>query len=199
MATLSQLYTRVEAPKVVPHPYGLFSVAPPTAPGDHGLVGIQWESWACIDANTTTDACINGTTPGAKQFENCPANIDFKPITVYLGIKRTGQSLDVGAAQVPRVLQDAEEYAIEKHLWGLLTTDIAVTATEYEPATALGGVEYALATNYMGTGVIHMNAITATRLAQYLVRNGNRLETMLGTPVVVGAGYSTATIFGTGA
>ena len=60
MATLDQIYTRVEAPKVVPHPYGLFSVVAPTAPGDHAMVGFQWESWACINPNTITDPCING-------------------------------------------------------------------------------------------------------------------------------------------
>lgn len=199
MPTLSQVYTRVEAPTVVPHPFGLFSVTTPTAPGDHAMVGFMWESWACIDPNTTTDPCINGgAAPGAKEFEQCPNTSSFKPITVYIGIKRTGQSLDVGEAQVRRVLEDAEEFAVERYLWGLLGT--AVTeASALSPAGALAAVEDGLGIGYMGTGVIHMSRGTATRLGAELVRNGNRLETIVGTPVVVGAGYGSTVIYGTGA
>ena len=199
MPTLDQLHTRIEAPTVVPHPFGLFSVAPPAAPGDHGLVGVQWESWACIDINTTTDACISGgTAPGPKEFELCPNTISFKPITVYLGIKRTGQSFDVGEAQVRRVLEDAEEYAVEEYLWGLLAADVTEAAA-LSPEGALAAVEEALADGYMGTGVIHMSRGTAIRLATHLVRSGDHLETVVGTPVAAGAGYSATAIYGTGA
>lgn len=200
MPTLDQLHTRIEAPTVVPHPFGLFSVAPPTTPGDHGLVGVMWESWACIDPNTTTDPCISGgATPGAKEFESCPNTISFKPITVYLGIHRTGQSLDVGATQLRRVLEDAEEYAVEKYLWGLLDAEVTEAAA-LSPQGALAKVEEELGAGYMGTGVIHMSRGTAVRLGDSLVRNGNRIETVIGTPVAVGAGYlaNGPTIYGTG-
>lgn len=199
MATLSQLYTRVEAPLVAPHPYGLYSVAPPAAPGDHGVVGIMWESWACVDPNTTTDACINGgAVPDAKEFEECSNSSEFKPITVYLGIKRTGQSLDVGAAQVRRVLEDAEEYAVERYLWAQLGA--AVTEdTALSPLGALAAVEQDLGVGYMGKGVIHMSRSTATRLSPQLIHEGDHIETLVGTPVVVGAGYAADTIYGTGA
>lgn len=200
MVALSTLYTRVEAPPVTPHPYGLYSVAPSASQTDHGLAGIMWESWACVDPNTTTDPCINGgAAPGPKSFEACPGQSQFKPITVYVGIKRTGQSYDVGEAQVRQVLADGEQFAVERYLWGLLNA--AVTeATALSPVGALASVESLLGQNYMGTGVIHMGRGTATRLGVQLVRNGDRLETTLGTPVVVGAGYIGAeTIYGTGA
>lgn len=200
MATLDQLHVRVEAPTVVPHPYGLFSVAPPASPADTSWqAGVSWESWACIDVNTTTDPCINGgAAPGAKEFEACPDVRTYKPITVYLGIKRGGQSIDVGSDQASRVLEDGEEYAIEKYLWAKLAA--AVTeGTALSPESALGSVEAALGTGYMGTGVIHMNREVATRLATHLVRSGDHLETMLGTPVAVGAGYGPLAIYGTGA
>ena len=199
MATLDTLYERIAAPPVTPHPYGLYSVAPPTAPGDHGVVGVQWDSWACIDPNTTTDPCINGgAAPGAKEFEACPNNINFKPITVYLGIKRTGQSYDVGEAQARSVLEDAEEYAVERYLWGLLGAEVTEAAAA-QPLTALAAVEQALGVGYMGTGVIHMSRSTATRLSPQLVREGNHIETLIGTPVIVGAGYGANFIYGTGA
>jgi hypothetical protein len=201
MATLDGVYTRVEAPAVVPHPYGLFSVATPASPGDHAMVGFQWESWACINPNTITDPCINGgAAPGPKEFEKCPNTNSYKPITVYLGIKRTGQSLDVGQTQVQRVFEDAEETAVERHLWDLLNIDVTEAAA-MSPAGALSVVEEQLGDGYMGTGVIHMSRGTAVRLGPELVRNGSRIETIIGTPVVVGAGYVAGgpTIYGTGA
>lgn len=199
MATLDQLHTRVEAPPVVPHPFGLFSVVAPGTPGDHGVVGIMWESWACLDPNTTTDPCINGgAVPGAKEFEDCPNTSTFKPITVYLGIKRSGQSLDVGGEQVRRVLADGEEYAVEEYLWGLLGA--AVTEqTALSPVGALAKVEDDLAAGYMGTGLIHMSRGNAIRLASQLVRVGDHIETLIGTPVAVGSGYGSGFIYGTGA
>jgi hypothetical protein len=200
MATLDQLHVRVEAPVVVPHPYGLFSVAPPASPSDTSWqAGVSWESWACIDPNTTTDPCINGgAVPGAKEFEACPDYQSFKPITVYLGVKRGGQSTDVGSAQAGQILEDGEEYAVEEYLWAQLAAAVTEAAA-MSPVGALGKVENLLGENYMGTGVIHMSRETATRLAPNLVRNGSRIETLLGTPVAVGAGYIAPTIYGTGA
>lgn len=199
MTTMDQVYTRVEAPQVVPHPFGLFSVATPADPGDHAMVGFRWESWACTMPNTIVDPCINGgTAPPPKTFGGCPSDINFKPITVYLGIQRTGQSIDVGQAQVRRVLEDSEEMAVEQHLWTLLGIEV-VEAAAMSPIGALAKVEDELAANYVGTGVIHMSRGTAIRLSQELVRVGSRIETAIGTPVVVGAGYTAATIYGTGA
>jgi hypothetical protein len=159
----------------------------------------MWESWACLDPNTTTDACINGgAVAGPKEFEECPNTSSFKPVTVYLGIKRTGQSLDVGSAQVSRVLADAEEFAVEEYLWSLLDADVTEGAA-LSPIGALAQVEDELAVGYHGTGVLHMSRGTAVRLGSELTRNGNRIETLIGTPVAVGAGYLPNVIYGTGA
>lgn len=202
MTTLAQVHARVEAPATVPLPFGLFSVAAPAAPGDHGLIGITWESWACVKPETTTDKCINGTTPADLDFNaNCPPQLSYKPITVYAAIKRNGQSLEVGSEQVRRVLKQGEQYAVEKFLDTALAAAVTTPTAAASPLAALGTVEAALGDNYMGVGVIHMDRATATRLDAQLVRNGSRLETILGTPVVVGAGYAhgTPVIRGTGA
>jgi hypothetical protein len=201
MATLDQLYVRVEAPPVVPHPYGLFSVAAPVTPGEpNWQTGVTWESWACLDPNTTTDQCINGgAAPAAKEFEACPDTRSYKPITVYIGIKRNGQSMEVGSEQANTVLAGGEEYAIEKFLLAQLAAAVTEAAA-LSPLGALAAVEMQLGQNYMGTGVIHMSRETATRLSAQLVRNGDHIETLLGTPVAVGAGYAgTPVIYGTGA
>jgi hypothetical protein len=199
MATLDQLHTRVEAPLVQPHPFGLFSVAPPSTPGDgHWQAGVAWDSLACIDPNTTTDPCINGgAAPGAKEFENCPNYQAYKPITVYFGIKRTGQSYDVGEAQVRQVMEDAGEYAIEKHLWEQMVAAeppvaFAKKYTTGSPLTdTLAALEGWLGANYHGTGVIHMNRGAAAALGSgALLRDGDRLTTFTGTPVAAGAGYN---------
>jgi len=204
MATLDQLHTRVEAPLVQPHPFGLFSVAPPSTPGDgHWQAGVAWDSLACIDPNTTTDPCVNGgAAPGAKEFENCPNYQAYKPITVYFGIKRTGQSYEVGEAQVRQVMEDAGEYAIEKYLWEQMVAAEAPVAfakkyTTGSPLTdALAALEGWLGANYHGTGVIHMNRGVAAALGSgALLRDGDRLTTFTGTPVAAGAGYNLGTDF----
>jgi hypothetical protein len=198
MATLDQLHTRVEAPLVQPHPFGLFSVAPPSTPGDgHWQAGVAWDSLACIDPNTTTDPCINGgAAPGAKEFEQCPNYQAYKPITVYFGIKRTGQSYDVGEAQVRQVMEDAGEYAIEKYLWEQMVAAEPPVAFPKKYTTgsplidALAAIEGWLGSHYHGTGVIHMNRGAAAALGGTLVRDGTHLATLTGTPVVAGAGYN---------
>jgi hypothetical protein len=62
------------------------------------------------------------------------------------------------------------------------------------PLEALALVEAALAAAYGSTGVIHMSHYIATLLADDLTFKGGRAFTPLGTPVVVGAGYTSKTI-----
>ena len=201
MPTLDTIHTRIAAPAVAPHPYGLFSYVTPTSPTDHGLTGVSWDSWSCAVGmvSTTTDVCINGgAAPPAKTTSRCPTNIKVKPVTVYIGRQRGGQSYDVGEAQVRGALEDGEEFAIESWLWTKLAASITEVATAL-PAVALATVEETLANEYMGTGVIHMSRATATRLGtQNLLRINGRIETVVGTPVIVGAGYEPGAIYGTG-
>lgn len=200
MVAMSAVYDRVAAPPVIPHPFGLFAVAPPISPSDTAwMAGVQWESWACLDPNTTTDNCLNGGTAAVKEFEVCPDINSHKPITVYQGFKASGGQRAV-LSQAEGVLQGAEEYAIEKWLWA----DLAARVTEIAALSPLGALAYIeddLAIHYMGTGVIHMTRGMATRLAASLVRSGSQVQTIAGTPVAVGAGYAFAnpnTIYGTG-
>jgi hypothetical protein len=207
----SDIHTRVEAPPIAPHPFGLFSVAPPATPAETTWqLGVSWESWACIDPNTTTDACIDGSTPAAKEFEQCPDTNYVKPLTVFLGVKRSGGGVDAENL-ASGSLQGAEEFAVERWLWERMVDDSApvVGAPAFHPdpaVAALAAVEAALGAGYMGTGIIHMNRGLATALASHLVVKGNQLQTIAGTPVAAGAGYNLdllsggpVTIYGTGA
>ena len=199
MVATSAVYARVEAPAVAPHPYGLFSVAPPSTPsGTDWQIGASWESWACITPNTTRSSCIDGLAEAPpKEFDVCPNTQSIKPVTVYVGVKRTGTSGDVGAAQAEAILTDAEEYAVEAYLWANFVAQITEGAA-LSAVGALAAVEDALADGYMGKGTIHMSRGMAIRLAQQLVQKGTHIETFTGTPVAVGAGYESTAIYGTG-
>jgi hypothetical protein len=205
VVAVSEIYTWTEAPVIRPHPYGLFSVAPPESPSDS-----QWESWACTEPGFTVDPCIDGSAPGAKQFDECGAISKFKPVTVYFGLKRSGPDATDINVKVDGTFEAAEEFGVEEHLWAEMLNHVGAPNIGVSPSLpeALATVEAGLARRYHGTGVIHMNRGTAVLLAPHLVREGGSLQTIAGTPVVAGAGYNQdlvdptpgpAVIFGTGA
>lgn len=204
MATM--VNQRIDGPTVTPAPFGLFSVVPPASPGDsHWQHGVQWESWNCVDVATTVDPCITGTTPAPKSFDRCPFVGQAEPVTVYVGIQHSGGD-DRAVERAGSILTAAEETGVEEHLWSRFGSYLTPTAAT-DALHALVLVEGGLARHYRGRGVIHMNKGVATYLAQYLVRQGDQLQTMGGTPVVAGSGYNQeatddtpgeVTIYGTG-
>jgi hypothetical protein len=211
MVAMSSIFTQVEAPAVTPHPFGLFSVAQPASPaGTSWQAGVRWKSSACLKPDTTEDPCISGNTVPAKVVQDCAdeSTGEFKPFTVYSYFKRSGESFDVARAEAEAVLQGGEEYAVEKHLWEAMAALVPAPDAPSDSAAypnqlvaCLAEVEAQLASNYFGTGVIHMNRGTAAALGPWLIRENGKLHTLTGTPVVAGAGYeSTGTInmYGTG-
>lgn len=201
------IYTRVEAPTTTPHPFGLFSVAPPATPADpHWQLGVEWRSVACVPIGTTTDPCITGDAVTPKIALACEDHQQFihlKPFAAVSFFKLSGESLEVARTAASDALVAGEEFAVEQFLWSAMSTEDPVAAAS--PVAALGAVEAALGRNYHGNGVIHMDRFLATALAPQLERSGSTLQTKIGTPVVVGGGYDTAateagphTIYGTG-
>jgi hypothetical protein len=199
MVATSVVHARIEAPEVKPHPYGLFSVAPPASPsGTDWQIGVAWESWACLTPNVTRSSCIDGLADAPpKEMDVCPNTQTVKPFTVYSGVKLTGQSQDVAKTQAGAILEDAQEYAVEQALWAVLAGDVSESAA-LSAVGALAVVEDALADGYMGLGTIHLSRGMAIRLAQQLVQKGTTIETIAGTPVAVGGGYESNAIYGTG-
>lgn len=203
MTMTEDIYTTSAAPAVRPRPFGLFSVATPEASTDpHWMVGVQWESNACVPIYATTDACITGTVPPSKTITPCDADfISIKPFSVYTYVKRTGENADQASNVAATLLSQGEQFGAEAALWTHLSNSI----TEVAAATtleALARSEADLAENYHGLGVIHMNAAAATRVGDKLVISGSSLTTKIGTPVVVGAGYNQddpGAIYATGA
>lgn len=116
-------------------------------------------------------------------------------------------SLDDRSSRVTHAAEVLTQKAVEHELW---TADLGLSAghldvrylasadaVEVSPggaATAadhaLASLEWALGQCSGGTGVIHMTRDVAVRLTQYLVRDGNKLFTITGTPVIVGSGYT---------
>lgn len=191
----SEVWVAVQPPPVVEHPFGLFSVAPPVAGTEAGWqVGVTWQSSAgCVEVGFTSDPCITGETVTPKQPTTCPPFNTAKPFIVYSYLTRSMRSLEVTRSEVEAGFAAAEQRGVESYLWndqlpGAVRAHWQVPAGQV--AHALGLVELALAQTYNGTGIIHMDRATATALGNQNLRvSGASLLTMLGTPVVVGAGY----------
>lgn len=200
MGTQLATWHLVEAPASVPYRFGLFSqVTPRTAElsgagiDEHWRLGVQWMSQACGDARLTTGPCIDAEVNPLTPDDYCSVS-QYDPFTVYAynNDDVPGFSMDEDVANAVARLTNGEQEAAEEHLWGLATTAIGaniVDLTSYPLWYGLGYVEQALAEAYGGQGVIHMNRLAATMLADQLRVEGGRLFTLLGTPVVAGGGY----------
>lgn len=210
MGALLGTWHLVDAPAVVPHPYGLFSVAEPRLSTDeHWRIGVQWQSQACIIPKQTTGPCIGEPAP-LTEDDLCSIK-EFEPFTVYVydNDPVVGHTLEQHRANATARLVNGEQTAVEQKFWDDLNAspDFSYNALSVSAITALGALEHQLAKRYPGTGIIHMSRAAATTLWENLVITGGRAYTALGTPVVIGGGYDYANpadvpvqtaIFGTG-
>lgn len=157
----------------------------------------MFTSWNCLEANWV-DVCATDTTP-AKTFGS-PSLVDGVRFAVYLGGACKPLSADA-EANVDRVFDLRESRAVEKRFENLvLGSGTAVSGSPVSAAHALAIMENALGDQYAGLGTIHMSPLMATLLLQdqLLVDEGGRFYTRLGTKVVVGTGYSSTALYGTG-
>lgn len=183
----------VEAPPVVPLPYGIFSVAEPRlTTDDHWRLGVQWQSQACGATKITTGPCIEPEREGLTPDDYCSVS-QYDPFTIYAYNDDAviGHTLAEHQANAVQRLIATEQRSVEEQMWSLLGT--GATALTAVPAgnggLVLGFLEQFLAQNYGGQGVLHMSRLVATYLWEYLEVQGGILVTKLGTPVIAGAGY----------
>lgn len=200
MGTQLATWHLVEAPAAVPYRFGLFSQITPrtselTGAGldEHWRLGVQWMSQACGDAKITTGPCIDDEVGPLTPDNYCSVS-QFDPFTVYAYNNDAvpGFSMDEDVANAVARLTNGEQEAAETFLWNTATAKIGldvVDLTAYPLGYGLGYIEQVLAELYGGQGVIHVNRLTATMLTDQLRIEGGRLFTLLGTPVVAGAGY----------
>jgi len=204
----------IEAPKVVPSAFGLLAVVKPenSADEDHWVRGFsqEWETtvnnlnnWD--DTDSTNYALVNGAT--VNYYD------EIKPFFIEIDETRSGLGF-IGLdriARLKRQLEGVSQKALERELWD---RDIRIGeshgnkalidgATVLNSGTALSAkralalLEHTIATTSHGgeQGIIHMTRDVAAILSSnsqmlFHEKQKDHLQTLGGTPVIVGSGYS---------
>lgn len=197
----------VPPPVVERYPYGLFSIAQlPVTSDPHWRCGIQWEPYACDQANTyPIDQC--DTDPLAKEFTDGVPLDTANGFVVYGNYRCRLPGRSDEAEIRDRVTQSlllGEQRAAEHAVWTgdagntpfladpavtVLNANNPPTATDaLTPAAAVAALEECAGNNYSGTPVIHgpRGAIALLAAQQQLVRDGSQLRTWAGSQF---AGY----------
>lgn len=192
MGQSNSTWQLVEQPIVVPHPFGLFSQAEPRLTTDeHWRLGVQWQTQACIQDFVTAGPCV--AEVGSLITNSACTIKQYDPFTVYAYNTDPipGHSLAEHRDQTVQRLINGEQFSAERQFWTMMNADLDVTidATAYTPTYALAVAEQAIAKDYAGTGIIHMSRQAGTILWENLTVSGGKMQTLLGTPVVIGAGY----------
>lgn len=205
--------TTIAPPAVVtgaaraPLPFGLFSVLSTREPG---MTGDRWEGGVQFEALTCEPVmgigqpqCDPDETVGLPKVLDAAGNEigEASPFTVYghFTCAPVGWTSETAGARAEAHLQAREEARVERALW---TGDLGNTPNLVTDATVLGSgalswgsgigaLEAWLGANYGSLGVIHVTRAAAVELLRegYLEVRSGRLVTVLGTPVVAGAGY----------
>lgn len=154
-------------------------------------------SWNCLDGNQV-EVCGTDATP-QKTF-GAPVVVDGTKFGVYLGgiCKPLPANME---SEIARVFDLRESRLVEKAFEvAVLAAGTTVTGTPVSVAHALAMMENALGDQYAGVGTIHVSPLGATLLLgdNMLVEQGGLFYTKLGTKVVVGTGYTSTALYGTG-
>jgi hypothetical protein len=213
------VFTGVMAPpRVKPLRFGLFSAATVVEHGDsdeHWLGGFEYETESCNFLSTLRDPCQPELIDYVFDAQDQPRSFKANPFSINAIDKCStfGFAETDRRARVMRQLELVTQKAVERELWGGTFADILSNENRFlasnaaEDVTPTGGavsartavaiLEGAMAGDCGPgvEGVIHMSR-TAASLASSLYRqvpeDPNRLETMLGTAVAAGGGYSGA-------
>jgi hypothetical protein len=201
----------VSAPAIVPSAFGLLAVVKPeNAPGEDQWVrgfAQEWETTVQELKNWDDTDNTNGSvvTGGVINYYD-----DIKPFFIELTETRSGLSFNAidRIARLSRQIEGMSQKSIETELWdgavrkGESHDNKALSdagTTLVNSGNTLGAVlalaelerSMAAASNAGETGVIHMTSDVASLLNTRLDKSEDgTLITRIGTPVVVGAGYS---------
>lgn len=215
MAAIAPPQVVTGAPRA-PLPYGLFSVL--------GFRGGEerWENGVIFEALTCASAGGRGAPDCDPEVDvaGLPKDLtggngpegDASPFTVYghHTCSPIGSTFARAQDLANQHLQVREEARVEQALWtGDLGNVPNLSGANGDAAPvnlgtlslwrAVSLLEQELAVRYGSLGVIHMSRENASRLMKEgdLVRQGGRLFTALGTPIVAGTGYASDRIVGT--
>lgn len=185
-------------------PFGLLSAVTPRPVGNSRWEnGVEWEPLACGPASGIGEPDCDPEVPTVglpKAFPVPGGTDDATAFTVYGSYECSpmGHSLEYAQQRATEHLLAREEARAEQAIW---TGDLGnipnftdaetATTTALNPVQALAAAEAALATQYGSLGTIHMaRDVALVLIAEDAVyRQGTRLFTALGTPVIAGAGY----------
>lgn len=190
----------VAPPGINGHRFGLFSVANMPDDSERWQLGVEYEPLegriADLRASECVDEYMDTIVP-----PTVPDPVDGIPFVVVGGYncKATSRPVEEAEERARLALIGGEERAVEEALMTaavqngpafpgatLIAGGDAVSLTEaFSQFERLSGI------NYHSAGVIHMPRSLASFTGDLGLhqREGQRLETMLGTPVVAGAGY----------
>lgn len=204
----------VEAPKTVPAQYGLFAVAKPedSSSEDRWIRGFaqEWQTdlysaklWDSTDSTDDTVAS-NGTPTYYTEID--PFFIEVEEVLSTFGF--------LGLDRIERIKNQLEcvtQKAVEKELWdGVIrrtelhpnaalssaSATVLNSGTALNAARALALLDHTIAeTSPCGEqGIIHMTRDAAALLSSsYMIfHRENHMQTISGTPIVIGSGYSGA-------
>lgn len=205
------------APDLKPAACGLLSVArvmthKNTDYDERWVRGFSYEfdSQPEVEIFTLNDAATSGAVVGTSSL---PQFLEYDPFFIQVTDTRSafGAVGEDRFATTLKQLEAATQKAVERELWeGVATlaesssnsflrksgSATVVDSTALAPATALMLLEQAIASAPTGeAGVIHMTRDVASLLGSRLIflpSDGGKAMTRLGTPVVIGSGYTGA-------
>lgn len=192
-----------------PSPHGLLGGCIPvvTATDGHQLNGTDLLPASCASAHLwqncpdTVAGDFPWTNPAEKIFDR-PDSCTFAPITAYAGFECSviGTSFEEAREAALDQLQRGEQVALEDYFmrnWlanANHTTDLTPGTGALHIVNGIGVLESWLATNYGGSGVLHVPAGAASLLAMHHQIDQRTEETcpttLMGNSVVLGAGYA---------
>ena len=205
------------APDLTPAACGLLSVArvmthKNTEYDERWVRGFSYEfdSQPEVEIFTLNDAATSGGVVGTSSL---PQYLEYDPFFIQVTDTRSafGVTGEDRFATTLKQLEAATQKAVERELWEGVATlaesssnsflrksgaATVVDSTALAPATALMLLEQAIASAPTGeAGVIHMTRDVASLLGSRLIflpSDGGKAMTRLGTPVVIGSGYTGA-------
>lgn len=191
MAELTR--TEVTAPDRAPVQYGLFSVLTFRNSG-RWTNGVTWEGATCGPASLYDLDCPPPEAPDPVRPDRPLTWGEADAVSVEGTYTCTPVGMTLADIENRAVadLQLHEEAAVEAHVWGRLTGAtglVTLTPVETSPKAVIGALERHAALSYGYQGVIHLPRHLAPLFEGVLEVRQGRLVTMLGTPVVAGAGY----------
>lgn len=204
----------VAPPGVEPTRFGLLSVAQTVDVQDlRWELGVEWEALACERAGVASIVCDTFDEYAAPGYplETRAGGSELVEVTPFIVVgsytcKAASRDLDEAEERARIHLAAGEEraieYAVATGAAGNLPSFAGATDLTPTPGTAvgladgLGLLENHLAQNHHSVGAIHAPRLLAPALGtgQLAWRQGQRLETLIGTFVAAGGGYDAANV-----